>query len=39
MVERFLWDVDVGRVNPYFVELSAAVARSLKKVQENMLAL
>jgi hypothetical protein len=33
MVERFLWDVDVGRVNPYFVELSAAVARSLDQVR------
>jgi predicted dehydrogenase len=29
MVERFLWDVEVGRVNPYFVELSVSVNRSL----------
>jgi predicted dehydrogenase len=35
MVERFLWDVDVGRVNPYFVELSAAITRSLKRIVEG----
>ena len=34
MVERFLWDVEVGRVNPYFVEISAAVTRSLEKITE-----
>lgn len=36
MVERFLWDVEVGRVNPYFVELSAAVTRSLEKIQLSL---
>ena len=32
MVERFLWDVEVGRVNPYFVELSVAVTKSLAMI-------
>lgn len=36
MVERFLWDVDVGRVDPYFVELSVAVTRSLKQIVEGL---
>jgi len=34
MVDRFAWDIDVGRINPYFVELSAAVTRSLEAIQD-----
>lgn len=33
MIDRFAWDVDAGRINPYFVELSAAVTRSLAEIR------
>lgn len=33
MIDRFAWDVEVGRINPYFVELSAAVTRSLEEIR------
>lgn len=35
MVERFIWDCEVGRVNPYFLELSASVTRSLREIRES----
>ena len=33
MIDRFVWDVEAGRINPYFVELSAAVTRSLEAIR------
>jgi predicted dehydrogenase len=36
IVDRFAWDVDAGRVNPYFVELSAAVTRSLEEIRSKV---
>jgi len=35
LVERFLWDIDAGRINPYFVELSAAATRSCRQIREK----
>jgi hypothetical protein len=36
MVDRFAWDVDAGRVNPCFIELSAAVTRSLGEIRTKI---
>lgn len=34
MIERFLWDVEVGRANPYFLELSAIIGRTLNQMRQ-----